>query len=67
MGRQLDPAAFLIYHGWVKQLAMFVLDDPEDPTPYWLVSSRDPESLIRAFVPDQVDQALSMMVDSDKA
>ena len=67
MGRQLDPAAFIIYHGWVKQLAMFVLNDPEDPTPYWLVSSRDPESLIRAFVPDQAEQAMSMIAESDRA
>ena len=65
MGRQLDPAAFLIYHGWVKELAMFVLDDPDDPTPYWLVSSRDPEALIRTFVPEQVDQALSIVREAE--
>ena len=26
-------------------MALIVLDDPEDPTPYWLVSSRQPETL----------------------
>lgn len=58
MGRQLDPAAFLISHDWVKEMAMFVLDDPEDPTPYWLVSSTSPEALVRAFVPEQADDAI---------
>lgn len=57
LGRQLDPAAYLVHHAWVDELVLFVLDDPEDPTPYWLVSSRDPEALLRAFVPDQADRA----------
>lgn len=58
MGPQLDPAAFLVSHQWVDELVMLVLDDPEDPTPYWLVSSKDPEGLLRAFVPNQADQAI---------
>ncbi|WP_296144522.1 DUF3093 domain-containing protein [uncultured Corynebacterium sp.] len=59
LGRQLDPAAYLIHHAWVKELALFVLDDPEDPTPYWLVSSKNPEKLLRAFVPAQAEQAIA--------
>ena len=51
MGRQLDPAAFVVSHGWVPEMAMFVLDDPDDPTPYWLISTRNPENLLKAFVP----------------
>ena len=51
MGRQLGPAAFVVSHGWVPEMAMFVLDDPDDPTPYWLISTRNPESLLKAFVP----------------
>ena len=61
MGRQLDPAAFVISHGWVPEMVMLVLDDPEDPTPYWLLSSRNPEALLAAFVPEQVDSALKHM------
>lgn len=57
MGRQLDPAAFVISHGWVPEMAMFVLNDPEDPTPYWLIGSKDPEALIKAFLPDQISGA----------
>ena len=59
LGRQLDPAAYLIHHAWVKELALFVLDDPEDPTPYWLVSSKNPEKLLRAFVPAQAEQTIA--------
>ena len=58
LGPQLDPAAFLVSHQWVEELVMLVLDDPEDPTPYWLVSSKDPEALLRAFIPQQADQAI---------
>ncbi|PRQ10354.1 DUF3093 domain-containing protein [Corynebacterium sp. 13CS0277] len=52
LGRQLDPAAFVVSHGWVNEMAMFVLDDPDDPTPYWLIGSKDPHALISSFVPD---------------
>nr|WP_047240358.1 DUF3093 domain-containing protein [Corynebacterium epidermidicanis] len=52
MGRQLDPAAFVASKSWMKQMAMIVLDDPEDPTPYWLVSTKDPEAVLAAFVPE---------------
>ncbi|MDR7329488.1 DUF3093 domain-containing protein [Corynebacterium guangdongense] len=61
MGRQLDPAAFVISHGWVPEMVMLVLDDPNDPTPYWLLSSRNPEALLQAFLPDQADAALKHM------
>nr|WP_242516530.1 DUF3093 domain-containing protein [Corynebacterium mendelii] len=52
MGRQLDPAAFVVSHGWITQMAMFVLvDDDGDPVPYWLISTSHPEKLISSFVP----------------
>ena len=50
LGRQLDPAAFLVTHSWVRTMVLLVLDDPEDPTPYWLVSTRKPEELLDAFL-----------------
>ncbi|MBC3185421.1 DUF3093 domain-containing protein [Corynebacterium sp. zg-331] len=49
MGHQLDPAAFVVSHGWVPEMAMIVLNDPEDPTPYWLIGSKNPEALLEAF------------------
>ena len=30
-------------------MVLVVLDDPEDPTPYWLVSSRRPEKVLAAL------------------
>lgn len=57
MGAQLDPAAFVVSHGWVHEMVALVLDDPKDPTPYWLVGTTDPEGLLRAFVPDQAEDA----------
>lgn len=59
MGHQLDPAAFVVSHGWIPEMVMLVLDDPEDPTPYWLIGTRSPEELLRAFVPDQAEQAIA--------
>lgn len=50
LGRQLDPAAFLVTHSWVRTMVLLVLDDPDDPTPYWLVSTRRPEELLDAFL-----------------
>ena len=49
LGRQLDPAAFVPHRGWVGPLVLLVLDDPDDPTPYWLVSVRHPERVLSAL------------------
>jgi hypothetical protein len=49
LGRQLDPAAFVVHRTWVGPMALVVLDDPDDPTPYWLVSVRHPDRLLAAL------------------
>jgi Protein of unknown function (DUF3093) len=49
LGRQLDPAAFVLHRGWVGPLVLLVLNDPDDPTPYWLVSARHPERVLSAL------------------
>ncbi|EON34343.1 hypothetical protein GTC6_02010 [Gordonia terrae C-6] len=49
LGRQLDPAAYLVHRSWVKTMVLLVLDDPDDPTPYWLVSTRRPAELLAAL------------------
>lgn len=59
MGRQLDPAAYLVSHSWVKEMVMIVLNDPNDPTPYWLMSSKNPEALLKAFTPDLIAKTAS--------
>ena len=49
LGRQLDPAAYVVHRAWVGPMILLVLDDPEDPTPYWLVSTRHPERVLAAL------------------
>ncbi|GAB3478922.1 DUF3093 domain-containing protein [Amycolatopsis cihanbeyliensis] len=45
LGPELDPAAFVLHRGWVGPLLRVTVTDPEDPTPYWLISTRKPEAL----------------------
>lgn len=49
LGRQLDPAAFVQHRSFVPTMVLVVLADPEDPTPYWLVSTRHPQRLLAAL------------------
>jgi hypothetical protein len=49
LGRQLDPAAYVVHRAWIGPLVLIVLDDPDDPTPYWLISSRHPDRLLAAL------------------
>ncbi len=49
LGRQLDPASYVLHRNWVGPMVLVVLDDPDDPTPYWLVSTRHPDKLLSAL------------------
>ena len=49
LGRQLDPAAYVVHRAWVGPMVLLVLDDVDDPTPYWLVSCRHPERVLSAL------------------
>lgn len=49
LGRQLDPAAYVLHRAWVGPMVLIVLDDPDDPTPYWLVSCRHPKRVLSAL------------------
>jgi Protein of unknown function (DUF3093) len=46
LGRQLDPAAYVVHRAWIGRMVLLVLDDPDDPTPYWLVSCRHPDRVL---------------------
>lgn len=48
-GTRLDARAWLCIRGWIDPVVKIELDDPDDPTPYWLVSTRRPEALIDAI------------------
>jgi hypothetical protein len=47
-GVRLDARAYLCIRGWLPAGARVILKDPEDPTPYWIVSSRRPDVLAKA-------------------
>jgi hypothetical protein len=47
-GQRLDARAWLLIRGWIDPVAKVTVADETDPAPYWLVSSRNPESFIAA-------------------
>src|SRR5690606_31325454 len=53
-GQRLDARAWLLIRGWIAPVVKVTVTDETDPAPYWLVSSRDPESLISAVTAAKV-------------
>lgn len=49
-GVDLDARSHLLLRGWVDPVVRVDLDDPEDPHPSWVVSTRRPEHLARAVL-----------------
>jgi hypothetical protein len=52
-GPQLDARAFTLFRGWVDPVVRIDVTDPDDPTPYWLVSTRRPEQLRAALAAER--------------
>ncbi len=48
-GRDADVRAHLALRPWVKESVRVQIEDPRDPTPYWLVSTRRPDRLVAAL------------------
>ncbi|MBE7190099.1 DUF3093 domain-containing protein [Jatrophihabitans endophyticus] len=48
VGREGDPAAYVQVRPWIGPGVQFWIDDENDPTPYWVVSTRHPEQLVAA-------------------
>lgn len=48
-GPRLNGLAYLCIRGWVRPVVRVELTDPDDRTPYWLVSSRHPDRLVAAL------------------
>jgi hypothetical protein len=44
-GPGINPNAYMALRFWVKEGVRIEIIDPRDPTPYWLVSSKDPQTL----------------------
>lgn len=48
-GPGLDARAYLCMRGWIPTGLRVDITDPQDPTPYWLISSRRPQRLLAAL------------------
>jgi hypothetical protein len=48
-GRRLDSRAWLLIRGWIDPVVRVGVVDENDPTPYWVVSTRHPEDVVAAI------------------
>ena len=48
-GTKLDGRAWLMFTGWVDPVVRIEIIDPNDPVPYWLISTRHPERFVAAL------------------
>ncbi len=48
-GPDADARAYLCQRGWIREGVLVEVVDPQDRTPYWLVSSRAPRRLAAAI------------------
>lgn len=47
LGTNLDARAWLSIQASIKGLVKVEITDPNDPTPYWMISTRNPERLAK--------------------
>ncbi|WP_309227166.1 DUF3093 domain-containing protein [Micromonospora thermarum] len=50
LGVGADPLAFVVQRPWIAGAVQVVLDDPADPTPFWVVSTRRPVELAEVLL-----------------
>jgi hypothetical protein len=48
-GIEADARAHLVLRPYIKTAVEIILEDPADPVPYWLVSTRHPQRLAAAL------------------
>lgn len=48
-GRDANAQAYLLLRPYLKRAVRVTVNDPADPTPYWLVSTRRPDELAGAL------------------
>lgn len=51
LGTGADARAYLVTRPYLDHGVVVTIDDPDDPAPYWLLSSRHPEALAAALDP----------------
>jgi hypothetical protein len=49
LGPELRPRAYVLHRAWVRGMVRVDLNDPDDPTPYWLFSTKNPEALVQCL------------------
>ncbi|QNN52983.1 DUF3093 domain-containing protein [Nocardioides mesophilus] len=49
-GPDADARAYLLLRAYVKRSVLVPVEDPADPTPYWLVSTRHPDRVAAAIL-----------------
>lgn len=49
LGPDADYRAYLVTRPYIGHGVMVAVDDPSDPAPYWLISSRNPKALAEAL------------------
>ncbi len=49
LGPDADRTAHLVTRGYIQTAVQVMVDDPADPHPYWLVSTRHPRELAAAL------------------
>ncbi|GAA1444905.1 DUF3093 domain-containing protein [Leifsonia poae] len=48
-GQRLDARAWLLMRGFISGVVTVPVLDPDDPAPYWLLSTRNPDQLVRVL------------------
>jgi hypothetical protein len=48
-GPSANPLAWMLLRGWISTAVVVDIDDPQDDTPYWFVSTRNPTGLASAL------------------
>lgn len=49
LGPALDARAYVCLRAWIGTAVRIEVRDPQDPTPYWIVSTRRPHDLVAAL------------------
>jgi hypothetical protein len=47
VGRDGDPLAYVQIRPWIGPGVQILLNDADDPTPYWVISTRHPEKVVK--------------------
>ena len=57
IGVAADPRAYLVYRAFRDEAVEIRVDDPADPHPYWLISTRDANAFAEAIETARVTAA----------